>query len=193
MYSQSRLHRCGVWPWVVMAARFATICNIALADQCSGAGNIHTCLRWFYDLLSFSWRGLPDIASRIELRQEGLWCSLFAAWWRVVSLAHSFICCAQVSPASRYIRPGRAYSLLTVEDCLALGSHFYTFLHLQATLNSLVNEHYAGRLFIQIPRPLAPRVLGEMMKVIYEWYEFHSNENSLGENSALSTTVLCSD
>ena len=71
---------------------------------------------------------------------------------------------------------------MTVEDCLALGSHFYTFLHLQATLNCLVNEHYAGRLFIQIPRPLAPSVLGEMMKVIYEWYEFHSNENSLGED-----------
>ena len=77
-----------------------------------------------------------------------------------------------------------------VEDCLALGSHFYTFLHLQATLDSLVNEHYAGHLFVQIPRPLAPNVLEEMMRVIYEWYEF--NESSLGESGQPSTTVICS-
>ena len=88
--------------------------------------------------------------------------------------------------ASRYIRPGRAYSLLTIDDCLALGSHFYTFLHLQATLDALVNEHFfSGRLFIQTPRPLVPNLLKEMTKVIYEWYALRSNEGSLGKHLAL--------
>ena len=93
--------------------------------------------------------------------------------------------------ASRYIRPGRAYSLLTTDDCLALGSHFYTFLHLQATLDALVNEHfYTGRLFIKTPRPSAPNLLKEMMKVIYEWYALRSNEDSMGEYFAFKP-VLC--
>ena len=97
----------------------------------------------------------------------------------------------RVITASRYIRPGRAYSLLTIDDCLALGSHFYTFLHLQATLDTLVNEHfYTGRLFIKMPRPSAPNLLKEMMKVIYEWYVLHSNEDSLGKYFAFKS-VLC--
>ena len=97
----------------------------------------------------------------------------------------------RVITASRYIRPGRAYSLLTIDDCLALGSHFYTFLHLHATLDTLVNEHfYTGRLFIKTPRPSAPNLLKEMMKVIYEWYVLRSNEDLLGERFTFKP-VLC--
>ena len=101
-------------------------------------------------------------------------------------LSHS-----KVITASRYIRPGRAYSLLTTDDCLALGSHFYTFLHLQATLDALVEEHfYTGRLFIKMPRPSAPNLLKEMMKVIYKWYALRSNEDSLGKQTTFKP-VLC--
>ena len=101
-------------------------------------------------------------------------------------LSHS-----KVITASRYIRPGRAYSLLTTDDCLALGSHFYMFLHLQATLDALVKEHfYTGRLFIKMPRPSAPNLLKEMMKVIYEWYALRSNEDSLGKYFAFKL-ILC--
>ena len=94
----------------------------------------------------------------------------------------------QVKRFFRYIRPGRAYSLLTVDDCLALGSHFYSFPHLQATLDALVNEHFAGNLLTLIPRPLAPDVLREMAKVIHNWLFKHLSSTEL---SGKYPPVLC--
>ena len=77
---------------------------------------------------------------------------------------------------------------MTVNDCLALGSHFYSFLHLQATLDALVNEHYSGNLLTQIPRPLAPDVLREMANVIHHWLfkRLSSSTEHSGECHVLS-------
>ena len=70
-----------------------------------------------------------------------------------------------------------------------LGVRLYSFLHLQATLDALVNEHYAGSFLTLIPRPLAPDVLREMAKVIHNWLFKHLSSST--ELSGKYPPVLC--
>lgn len=54
---------------------------------------------------------------------------------------------------------GTPHAVLTLEDSLAEGGHFYSGLHYRRTLYALLHEHFCGNYICNASHPKAPLVL----------------------------------
>ncbi|KAL5522155.1 hypothetical protein ACEPAF_7597 [Sanghuangporus sanghuang] len=68
--------------------------------------------------------------------------------------------CAVLSPGDELIMPpGTVHAVLTLQDSLALGGHFYNFGTMESTAISLIREHYFGQYLTNTEHPKAPLLL----------------------------------
>lgn len=63
------------------------------------------------------------------------------------------------------MRPGTPHFVVTVEDCLALGGHFYNKETFSSTLSSIALEHYMGLALTNTDHPTAPLVLFKLLSL----------------------------
>lgn len=61
------------------------------------------------------------------------------------------------------MRPGQPHFVVTLNDCLAVGGHFYSSTNYSGTLRSLVTEHYVGRLVTNTEHTTSPIVLFKLL------------------------------
>jgi len=57
------------------------------------------------------------------------------------------------------MRPGTPHFVVTLEDCLAVGGHFFSMCTMQRTLRSLLAEHYLGNVLTNTMLETAPLIL----------------------------------
>ena len=67
------------------------------------------------------------------------------------------------------MRPGTAHAVVTVEDCLAVGGHFYSNAAYELTLKCLMHEHYAGTEITNASHPTAPVYAMKTLGYYHSW------------------------
>ena len=75
------------------------------------------------------------------------------------------------------MRPGTPHLVLTFEDCLAVGGHFYSTATYELSLKSIMHEFYAGTVITNTHLPTAPIYLLKTLSYYHSWME------SLGDDS----------
>lgn len=61
------------------------------------------------------------------------------------------------------MRPGTPHIVITVEDCFAVGGHFYNRRNLTATLHALICEHFNGKYITNVEHSNAGLILFKMV------------------------------
>lgn len=61
------------------------------------------------------------------------------------------------------MQPGTPHFVVTVEDCLALGGHFYNKETFSSTVHSIVLEHYMGLALTNTDHPTVPLTLFKLL------------------------------
>lgn len=62
-----------------------------------------------------------------------------------------------------YMRPGQPHFVVSLNDCLAVGGHFYTSTNYESTLRGLITERFAGRMVTNTEHTTCPIVLFKLM------------------------------
>lgn len=75
----------------------------------------------------------------------------------------------------RYMRPGTRHFVVTVEDCLAVGGHFYNRENFSATMIAIVYEHYYGNSITNTAHPSSPIIL---FKLLADYADILADDNS---------------
>lgn len=82
------------------------------------------------------------------------------------------------SPLLRFMRPGTPHFVVTTEDCLAVGGHFYCRSTYSATLDALACIHFLGNVLTNTSHDTAPVILFKSMEY---WHSYvQSGEQSEG-------------
>lgn len=78
------------------------------------------------------------------------------------------------------MRPGTPHFIVGVEDCMTTGGHFYNRNNLEASMISMIMEHYMGDEITNTEHPTSPIIL---FKLLF----FHLNAAKLNlESKSLS-------
>ena len=67
------------------------------------------------------------------------------------------------------MRPGTPHFVLTAEDCLSVGGHFYSTATYELTLKSVMHEFYAGNVITNTHIPTAPIYLFKTLGYYHSW------------------------
>ncbi len=73
------------------------------------------------------------------------------------------------------MRPGTPHFVVTVEDCMAIGGHFYSKENFLATLQAIALEHCMGVSITNTEHPTAPLILFKLMNEYSEILKFYTD------------------
>lgn len=63
----------------------------------------------------------------------------------------------------RFMRPGTPHFVVGVDDCMIVGGHFYNKNNFEATMVSMVMEHYMGTEITNTEHPTSPLILFKLL------------------------------
>jgi hypothetical protein len=73
------------------------------------------------------------------------------------------------------MRPGTRHFVVTVEDCLAVGGHFYNKETIDRTAISIVYQHYLG---VSITNTEHSDAVFILMKLVHRYNKLHHQEGA---------------
>ena len=82
---------------------------------------------------------------------------------------------ALLTSGTSYMMPGTPHAVLTLEDSLAEGGHFYSGLQYKRTLYSILAEHFCGKYITNASHPRAPLLLFKTLMGLVAKMKYHSS------------------
>lgn len=73
--------------------------------------------------------------------------------------------------SDRYLRPGTPHFVITLEDSMAVGGHFYSMPSMKSTLRAMMLEHYFGGTVTNSAHPQSPIALVKLLDFFVDIFD----------------------